>query len=85
MFLGIVCSCWCKVDIRGVSSCLFRFQEIVPLNPSNILGAEDNGPAKKWVSLIRKTLNNRPGIYGSSGNHTPSPVPNPIVEINADF
>ncbi|KAK9664318.1 hypothetical protein RND81_14G033100 [Saponaria officinalis] len=61
------------------------FQEIVPLNPSNILGSEDNGPAKKWVSLIRKTLNNRPGICGSSGNHTPSPVPNPIVEMNADF
>ncbi|CAO2838449.1 unnamed protein product [Amaranthus hypochondriacus] len=61
------------------------FQEIVPLNPSNILGAEDNGPAKKWVSIIRKTLNNRPGMCGSSGNHTPSPVPNPIVEINADF
>ncbi|KNA03834.1 hypothetical protein SOVF_205350 [Spinacia oleracea] len=61
------------------------FQEIVPLNPSNILGAEDNGPAKKWVSLIRKTLNNRPGMSGSSGNHTPSPVPNPIVEMNADF
>lgn len=61
------------------------FQEIVPLNPSNILGAEDNGPAKKWVSLIRKTLNNRAGTCGSSGNHTPSPVPNPVVEINADF
>ncbi|KAH9621556.1 hypothetical protein KSS87_007333 [Heliosperma pusillum] len=61
------------------------FQEIVPLNPSNILGSEDNGPAKKWVSLIRKTLNNRPGICGSSGNHTPSPVPTPIIEMNADF
>ncbi|KAH9617066.1 hypothetical protein KSS87_004452, partial [Heliosperma pusillum] len=61
------------------------FQEIVPLNPSNILGSEDNGPAKKWISLIRKTLNNRPGICASSGNHTPSPAPKPIVEMNADF
>ncbi|CAI0465873.1 unnamed protein product [Linum tenue] len=37
------------------------FQEIVPLNAGNVLGAEDNGPAKKWLALIRKTLNNLPG------------------------
>ncbi|GAB4843350.1 Type IV inositol polyphosphate 5-phosphatase 7 [Ancistrocladus abbreviatus] len=61
------------------------FQEIVPLNASNILGAEDNSPAKKWLAVIRKTLNNVPGTSGSSGCHTPSPVPNPIVEMNADF
>ena len=41
---------------------------IVPLNAGNILGAEDNGPAHKWLYLIRKTLNNRPG---TSGYHTP--------------
>lgn len=63
-----------------------RFQEIVPLNAGNILGAEDNGPAKKWLSLIRKTLNNGPGSSGgSSGCYTPSPVPDPIAEWNADF
>uniref|UniRef100_A0A3Q7I858 Inositol polyphosphate-related phosphatase domain-containing protein n=1 Tax=Solanum lycopersicum TaxID=4081 RepID=A0A3Q7I858_SOLLC len=62
------------------------FQEIVPLNAGNILGAEDNGPAKKWLSLIRKTLNNGPGSSGgSSGCYTPSPVPDPIAEWNADF
>uniref|UniRef100_A0A1J3JT24 Type I inositol 1,4,5-trisphosphate 5-phosphatase CVP2 n=1 Tax=Noccaea caerulescens TaxID=107243 RepID=A0A1J3JT24_NOCCA len=33
------------------------FQEIVPLNAGNVLGAEDNGPAAKWLSLIRKALN----------------------------
>ncbi|XP_077213502.1 DNAse I-like superfamily protein [Tasmannia lanceolata] len=32
------------------------FQEIVPLNAGNVLGAEDNGPAAKWLSLIRKAL-----------------------------
>ncbi|KAG8370735.1 hypothetical protein BUALT_Bualt13G0014200 [Buddleja alternifolia] len=36
------------------------FQEIVPLNAGNVLGAEDNGPARKWQALIRKTLNNLP-------------------------
>ncbi|KAM7265754.1 hypothetical protein ACFE04_003437 [Oxalis oulophora] len=33
------------------------FQEVVPLNAGNVLGAEDNGPAAKWLSLIRQALN----------------------------
>ncbi|XP_042046082.1 type I inositol polyphosphate 5-phosphatase 8-like [Salvia splendens] len=33
------------------------FQEIVPLNAENVLGAEDCGPAARWVSLIRQALN----------------------------
>ncbi|PQP95991.1 type I inositol polyphosphate 5-phosphatase 4 [Prunus yedoensis var. nudiflora] len=61
----------------------YRFQEIVPLNAGNVLGTEDNGPAKKWLALIRKTLNNLPGTSG--GCHTPSPIPDPIVELDADF
>ncbi|XP_074316180.1 type I inositol polyphosphate 5-phosphatase 4-like [Silene latifolia] len=36
------------------------FQEIVPLNAGNVLGNEDNGPARKWLALIRRTLNNLP-------------------------
>ncbi|KAH8509279.1 hypothetical protein H0E87_011155 [Populus deltoides] len=59
------------------------FQEIVPLNAGNVLGTEDNGPAKKWLALIRKTLNSLPGT--SWGYHTPSPVSDPIVELDADF
>lgn len=61
------------------------FQEIVPLNAGNILGAEDNGPAKKWLPLIKRTLNNAPGTSGGSGRYTPSPVPDPVAEWNADF
>ncbi|KAL3648994.1 Type IV inositol polyphosphate 5-phosphatase 7 [Castilleja foliolosa] len=61
------------------------FQEIVPLNAGNILGAEDNGPAKKWISLIKKTLNEASGSSGPSGRYTPSPIPNPIPEWNTDF
>ncbi|XP_019706637.1 type IV inositol polyphosphate 5-phosphatase 7 [Elaeis guineensis] len=61
------------------------FQEIVPLNAGNVLGAEDNGPARKWVALIRKTLNNLPGTGGSVSYHTPSPVPNPVAELDDDF
>ncbi|PIA53015.1 hypothetical protein AQUCO_01000702v1 [Aquilegia coerulea] len=33
------------------------FQEIVPLNAGNVFGAEDMGPASKWLSLIRQALN----------------------------
>lgn len=40
-------------------STLIRFQEIVPLNAGNILGAEDSGPAAKWLSIIRQALNNQ--------------------------
>ncbi|KAJ6773851.1 TYPE I INOSITOL POLYPHOSPHATE 5-PHOSPHATASE 4 [Salix purpurea] len=59
------------------------FQEIVPLNAGNVLGTEDNGPAKKWLALTRKTLNSLPGT--SWGYQTPSPVTDPIVELDADF
>ncbi|KAG2631974.1 hypothetical protein PVAP13_2NG053800 [Panicum virgatum] len=61
------------------------FQEIVPLNAGNVLGTEDNLPAKKWVSLIRQTLNKNPGANGCGGYHTPSPVLDPVVELDADF
>lgn len=55
------------------------------MNAANILGAEDNGPAKKWLTLIRRTLNNRPGTSGGSGCYTPSPIPDPVAEYDADF
>ncbi|PKA66085.1 Type I inositol 1,4,5-trisphosphate 5-phosphatase CVP2 [Apostasia shenzhenica] len=59
--------------------------EIVPLNAGNVLGAEDNGPARRWVSLIRKTLNNLPGAGGYGSYHTPSPAANLIPEFDDDF
>ncbi|KAL6535291.1 Type IV inositol polyphosphate 5-phosphatase 7 [Orobanche minor] len=61
------------------------FQEIVPLNAGNILGAEDNGPAKKWIALIEHTLNNASGTSIRNGTRTPSPIPDPIAEWNSDF
>ncbi|XP_073016037.1 LOW QUALITY PROTEIN: type I inositol polyphosphate 5-phosphatase 4-like [Primulina eburnea] len=59
------------------------FQEIVPLNAGNVLGAEDNGPAKIWLALVRRTLNSLPG--SSDSYRTPSPVPYPIIESDDDF
>ncbi|CAD5165512.1 type IV inositol polyphosphate 5-phosphatase 7-like [Musa acuminata AAA Group] len=61
------------------------FQEIVPLSAGNVLGTEDNAPAKKWIALIRKALNNLPGNSSSGSYRTPSPLPNPVVELDDDF
>lgn len=45
-----------------------RFQEIVPLNAGNVLGPEDSGPAAKWLSLIRQSLNNNTNITNNTPN-----------------
>lgn len=37
------------------------------------------------LALIRRTLNSLPGTSGNSSSYTPSPIPKPIIEINADF
>jgi hypothetical protein len=63
----------------------YSFQEIVPLNAGNVLGTEDNVPAKKWISLIQKTLNKSKFANGHSGYRTASPIPDPVVELDADF
>ncbi|KAH1089646.1 hypothetical protein J1N35_016903 [Gossypium stocksii] len=36
---------------------IIGFQEVVPLNAGNVLGAEDNKPIPKWEAIIRRTLN----------------------------
>ncbi|GJN09008.1 hypothetical protein PR202_ga26974 [Eleusine coracana subsp. coracana] len=77
-----------KIDLDAAEATVtldYRFQEIVPLNAGNVLGTEDNGPARSWVSLVRRTLNNLPGTSGSGSFRTPSPVPDPVVEIDDDF
>ncbi|KAB2014259.1 hypothetical protein ES319_D09G212800v1 [Gossypium barbadense] len=36
---------------------IIGFQEVVPLNAGNVLGAEDSRPIPKWEAIIRRTLN----------------------------
>ncbi|XAR70597.1 Inositol-polyphosphate 5-phosphatase [Bertholletia excelsa] len=36
---------------------IIGFQEVVPLNAGNVLGAETRRPIPKWESIIRRTLN----------------------------
>lgn len=59
------------------------FQEIVPLNAGNVLGTEDNGPARKWQALVEKTLNSLP--EGSGGCPGASLIANPICDLDVDF
>lgn len=54
------------------------FQEIVPLNAGNVLGAEDKGPACQWLDLIRRALNpssSSPEISRGSHGLFPSESP----------
>ncbi|XP_076913803.1 type IV inositol polyphosphate 5-phosphatase 9-like [Bidens hawaiensis] len=49
-------TCW------RISNVVLRFQEVVPLTTSNVLGLKKDNVSKKWNSLIRKTLNNKSRI-----------------------
>lgn len=51
-------SCYVK-KIFNVS----RFQEIVPLKASNVLGSENSSICMKWNSLIREALNKKTHYY----------------------
>ncbi|XXG66583.1 hypothetical protein AAC387_Pa06g0126 [Persea americana] len=64
------------------------FQEVVPLNAGNVLGAEDNRPIPKWEAIIRRTLNKsmqRETQY-KSYSAPPSPVlrTSPAADTLAD-
>ncbi|RAL40649.1 hypothetical protein DM860_006719 [Cuscuta australis] len=51
------------------------FQEIIPLNAGNVLGAEDSRPIPKWENIIRESLSKIPSgnkIKSVSGPPSPS-------------
>ncbi|TKY70731.1 Type I inositol polyphosphate 5-phosphatase 2 [Spatholobus suberectus] len=55
---------------------ILGFQEVVPLNAGNVLGAEDNTPIPKWEAIIRRSLNksSEPDSKLKSYSAPPSPV-----------
>ncbi|KAK2985047.1 hypothetical protein RJ640_016967, partial [Escallonia rubra] len=55
---------------------ILGFQEVVPLNAGNVLGAENRRPIRKWEKIIRKTLNRslEPETKHKSCSAPPSPV-----------
>ncbi|XP_009592677.1 type I inositol polyphosphate 5-phosphatase 2-like isoform X2 [Nicotiana tabacum] len=65
------------------------FQEVVPLNAGNVLGAENRRPIPKWEAIIRRTLNQttmEPEAKLKSYSAPPSPVlrTSPAADIVAD-
>uniref|UniRef100_A0A5B7ASH4 Putative type I inositol 1,4,5-trisphosphate 5-phosphatase 2 isoform X1 n=1 Tax=Davidia involucrata TaxID=16924 RepID=A0A5B7ASH4_DAVIN len=56
---------------------ILGFQEVVPLNAGNVLGAEDSRPIPRWEAIIRRTLNKtlEPETKHKSYSAPPSPVP----------
>ncbi|CAM0957857.1 unnamed protein product [Alopecurus aequalis] len=64
------------------------FQEIVPLNAGNVLGAEDKGPASKWLDLIGEALNpsSSERNHGFQQNHAAEKVkPESVQETKVDL
>ncbi|CAN4076029.1 unnamed protein product [Withania somnifera] len=56
---------------------ILGFQEVVPLNAGNVLGAENRTPIPKWEAIIRSTLNRttvEPEAELKSYSAPPSPV-----------
>ncbi|KAL3361886.1 hypothetical protein AABB24_014644 [Solanum stoloniferum] len=55
---------------------ILGFQEVVPLNAGNVLGAENRRPVPKWETIIRRTLNRteEPETKLKSYSAPPSPV-----------
>ncbi|KAK4363354.1 hypothetical protein RND71_018595 [Anisodus tanguticus] len=54
-----------------------NYQEVVPLNAGNVLGAENRRPIPKWEAIIRRTLNRttvKPEAKLKSYSAPPSPV-----------
>uniref|UniRef100_A0A7N0RCN7 Inositol polyphosphate-related phosphatase domain-containing protein n=1 Tax=Kalanchoe fedtschenkoi TaxID=63787 RepID=A0A7N0RCN7_KALFE len=64
---------------------ILGFQEVVPLSPGNVLGAEDNKPIPRWEGIIRRTLNqtSEPEAIPKSYSAPPSPVLNATAATEA--
>ncbi|XP_060179875.1 type I inositol polyphosphate 5-phosphatase 2-like isoform X2 [Lycium barbarum] len=68
---------------------ILGFQEVVPLNAGNVLGAENRRPIPKWEAIIRRTLNRttvEPEAKLKSYSAPPSPVlrTSPAADIISD-
>ncbi|GLU05451.1 hypothetical protein SLE2022_225520 [Rubroshorea leprosula] len=60
---------------------IIGFQEVVPLNAGNVLGAEDSTPIPKWEAIIRKTLNK--SLEPESNHKCYSAPPSPLLRTSS--
>ncbi|PSS11614.1 Type I inositol polyphosphate 5-phosphatase [Actinidia chinensis var. chinensis] len=61
---------------------ILGFQEVVPLNAGNVLGAETRRPIPKWESIIRRTLNR--SLEPESKHKSYSAPPSPVLRTSDD-
>nr|XP_043633227.1 type I inositol polyphosphate 5-phosphatase 2-like [Erigeron canadensis] len=68
---------------------ILGFQEVVPLNAGNVLGAETRTPIQKWETIIRKSLNkyscDEPEPVPKSHSAPTSPVSDIITSNNVNL
>ncbi|KAK4793341.1 hypothetical protein SAY86_023776 [Trapa natans] len=63
---------------------IIGFQEVVPLNAGNVLGAEDNRPIPKWEAIIRRTLNKSAEPETKCKSYSAPPSPGMTTTSTAD-
>ncbi|GFZ15428.1 myo-inositol polyphosphate 5-phosphatase 2 [Actinidia rufa] len=60
---------------------ILGFQEVVPLNAGNVLGAETRRPIPKWESNIRRTLNR--SLKAETKHKSYSAPPSPVLRTSS--
>ncbi|KAJ8754429.1 hypothetical protein K2173_002880 [Erythroxylum novogranatense] len=60
---------------------IIGFQEVVPLNAGNVLGAESSRPIPKWEALIRRTLNK--SLQQETKHKCYSAPPSPVLRTSS--
>ncbi|XVF10994.1 hypothetical protein REPUB_Repub07fG0230700 [Reevesia pubescens] len=69
------------LQYSNTRSAFDRFQEIVPLNAGNVLGAEDSRPIPKWEAIVRRTLNK--SLEPESKHKCFSAPPSPVLRTSS--
>ncbi|KAI5594523.1 hypothetical protein BDE02_03G078200 [Populus trichocarpa] len=72
--------CWlCPEEPADIY--IIGFQEVVPLNAGNVLGAESSRPIPKWEAIIRRTLNK--SHQAESKHKCFSAPPSPVLRTSS--
>ncbi|KAF2316313.1 hypothetical protein GH714_041654 [Hevea brasiliensis] len=68
-------------EVESLETLNSSFQEVVPLNAGNVLGAESSRPIPKWESIIRRTLNK--SLQPESKHKCYSAPPSPVLRTSS--
>ncbi|KAG6782460.1 hypothetical protein POTOM_011861 [Populus tomentosa] len=73
-------SCY-VIMVQSSQNLNLSFQEVVPLNAGNVLGAESSRPIPKWEAIIRRTLNK--SHQAESKHKCFSAPPSPVLRTSS--